>query len=207
MSTETKTLAQMTAEVVENNTAKGWYENCATFPEAMALLHSEVSEALDAWRKAGLRAWKVRKLESVTLCPVCQQQDYMDGREPECPDHPDKPEGVPSEFADIFIRLLDDAWLFGKIDLEAVASPGRFGINDSFAANMNTLHILIATASMAQEFAYDDEDAQRVPREFGRILTFLRQLCEHYGIDLLAEYERKMKFNRSRPYRHGGKAI
>ena len=29
-------------------------------------------------------------------------------------------------------------------------------------------------------------------QEFGRILTFLRQLCEHYGIDLQAEYERKM---------------
>ena len=49
-----KTLAQMTAEIVENNTAKGWYENCATFPEAMAMLHSEVSEALEAWRKYGL---------------------------------------------------------------------------------------------------------------------------------------------------------
>ena len=51
--TSPKTLAQMTAEVVENNTAKGWYENCATFPEAMAMLHSEVSEALEAWRKHG----------------------------------------------------------------------------------------------------------------------------------------------------------
>ena len=49
-----KTLAQMTAEIVENNEAHGWYENCATFPEAMALLHSEVSEALEAWRRWGL---------------------------------------------------------------------------------------------------------------------------------------------------------
>jgi hypothetical protein len=28
-----------------------------------------------------------------------------------------------------------------------------------------------------------------------------------FGVDLAAEYERKIKFNRSRPYRHGGKAI
>ena len=59
--TEQKTLAQMTAEIVENNTAKGWYENCATFPEAMALLHSEVSEALEAWRHWGLKDVTISK--------------------------------------------------------------------------------------------------------------------------------------------------
>ena len=42
---DVKTLAQMIAEIVECNTAHGRYENGATFPEAMALLHSEVSEA------------------------------------------------------------------------------------------------------------------------------------------------------------------
>ena len=36
-----------------------------------------------------------------------------------------KPEGVGSEFADIFIRLLDDAWLFGQMDLEAAESDRR----------------------------------------------------------------------------------
>lgn len=36
---------------------------------------------------------------------------------------------------------------------------------------------------------------------------FIRILddCEFYGIDLDAEYERKMAYNRLRPYRHGGK--
>ena len=104
-----------------------------------------------------------------------------------------KPEGVGSEFADIFIRLLDDAWLFGQMDLEAAKTdPGRFGINDSFPANMNVLHIMIARVSMAQELGWDDEDARNIEHEFGNILIFLRQLCEKYGIDLQAEYERKM---------------
>jgi NTP pyrophosphatase (non-canonical NTP hydrolase) len=100
MSTETKTLAQMTAEVVENNTAKGWYENCATFPEAMALLHSEVSEALEAWRIWGTGDGTAGSA-------------YTPGG-----DLGAKPEGVGSEFADILIRLLDDCYRF-NIDLEA----------------------------------------------------------------------------------------
>src|ERR1700675_128719 len=138
--TETKTLVQMTAEVVEHNTAKGWHENCATCPEAMALLHSEVSEALDAWRKWGLD-------DATRYVALGDNGEDIPRVNP-------KPEGVGSEFADIFIRLLDDAWLFGQVDLEAVASHGRFGINNSFPANMNTLHIMIARASMAAEFEW-----------------------------------------------------
>ena len=184
-----KTLAQMTAEVVENNTAKGWYAKKATFPEAMALLHSEVSEALEAWRKWGLA-------DATDVCKHLGPTDVSY-----------KPEGVGSEFADIFIRLLDDAWLFGQIDLEAAASHGRFGINDSFPASMNSLHTLIAMASMASDFEWDAEDTERLAHEFGRILTYLRQLCECYGIDLQAEYELKMAYNRTRPYRHGNKRI
>jgi hypothetical protein len=38
-----KTLTDITAEIVENNTRLGWYENCATFPEAMALSRSSRS--------------------------------------------------------------------------------------------------------------------------------------------------------------------
>ena len=109
-----KTIAEMQAEVVEINKALGWHDKNVTFPEAMAMLHSEVSEALEAWRVWGT--------EDATK-----------------PVHAPKPEGIGSEFADILIRLLDD--------------------------------------------------------------------CELYGVDLQAEYERKVAYNRTRPYRHGGKRI
>jgi hypothetical protein len=193
----TKTLADKTAEIVENNTRLGWYVNCATFPEAMALLHSEVSEAVEAWRRWGLKDFTDSRSE----------QDELDGVLP-------KPEGVGSEFADVLIRLLDDAWLFGKLDLdEALAAcHGRFGIDESFMVNMNTLHVMIAKASMAHgSNDWEDEEGTRGGwtwrKQFTAILVFLRQLSEHYGIDLEAEYERKAAYNRTRPYRHGGKSI
>jgi NTP pyrophosphatase (non-canonical NTP hydrolase) len=39
--------------------------------------------------------------------------------------------------------------------------------------------------------------------------VFIRLLdtCERYGIDLEAEFERKHKYNTTRPYKHGGKAL
>jgi len=200
MTTTPKTLAAMTAEIVENNTRLGWYENCATFPEAMALLHSEVSEALEAWRVWGVQDGTYH----------VSAVNYLAGKSP-VNGGPPKPEGVGSEFADIFIRLLDDAWLFGAkttaspdgidLEVEASRSAGRFGISTSFGANMNALHGLIAHAS----FAWEAGDA--FAGFFGQILVFLCQLCAHYGIDLMAEYERKVAYNRTRPYRHGGKAI
>jgi NTP pyrophosphatase (non-canonical NTP hydrolase) len=44
-----------------------------------------------------------------------------------------------------------------------------------------------------------------VGSEFADILIRLLDDCARFGIDLEAEYERKITFNRTRSYRHGGK--
>ena len=108
-----KTLAQMAEEIRLHNITLGWRNEPRTFGEMIALLHSEVSEMLEAYRIRGT-AYYTRE---------------SDG----------KPDDIPSEAADVLIRLLDMADLFGW--------------------------------------------------------------------DMEAEYERKMAFNRTRTYRHGGKLL
>jgi hypothetical protein len=203
-----KTLAEMTIEVVENNKRLGWYDKPVTFEEAMCMLHSEVSEALEAWRKWGTE--DRTKIRFTCDDPQCGDSTW----DHECDPPPSKPEGVGSEFADIFIRLLDDCQLFGLADPDkrVAEHKGRFGVSTSFVANLNTLHTLIVRACMAWESNdWDFEDSDRGgwtwKNGFTDIFIFLRQLCDEYGIDLDAEYERKIAYNRTRAYRHGGKAI
>jgi NTP pyrophosphatase (non-canonical NTP hydrolase) len=120
-----KTLAEMAEEVYAWCETKGWEPDWnRRFGEEMALVHSEVSEALEAYRLVGCAAF---------------YNDLEGFRTPGDAPPGVKPEGVPSEFADILIRLLHYA------------------------------HV--------------------------------------HGIDLEAEYERKMAYNRTRVWKHGGRAL
>lgn len=69
--------------VYQVNLANGWFEDGRTVGEDIALLHSEASEMLEAYRVGGL----------------VDQTEYT-GVNP-------KPEGFGSEAADLLIRLLD----------------------------------------------------------------------------------------------------
>lgn len=79
-------------EVHENAIAHGWWDEKRSFPEVIALVHSELSEALE---------------------------EYRMGFGPDLiyPGKDGKPEGLPIELADAILRILDYCACAG-IDIE-----------------------------------------------------------------------------------------
>ncbi|KZE79462.1 hypothetical protein AV654_17640 [Paenibacillus elgii] len=87
-----KSITQLCHDAHHNAIDKGWYEEPRTFGEMIALMHSELSEALE---------------------------DHRDGRDfREIYYEGEKPCGIPIELADTVIRIFDTCGYLG-IDLEA----------------------------------------------------------------------------------------
>lgn len=102
------------------NVANGWFTENRSFGEDVALLHSEVSEMLEAYRTWGV-------------------MDPNDGDVQNADGSLIKPEGIGSEAADVLVRLLDT--------------------------------------------------------------------CYRYNINLGHEFYKKMRYNETRGFRHGGKVL
>jgi hypothetical protein len=107
-------LNELAQEIHANAVAKGWWpgsgeDDLNRFPEIIALIHSEASEALEDFRDG-------KPVNETWLTDVMRQ----DSRLPHISHHASKPNGVPSEFADIIIRTLDACAAYGINIDEAV---------------------------------------------------------------------------------------
>lgn len=139
-------ITELVTQAYEIAKSKGFHDKGATFGDRIALVHSEVSEALEAFRDLDATSFDAIRE------PIYSREGKLT-REPTCyvltrpaPDLPlestvvhNKPEGVRSELADVVIRVAD--------------------------------------------------------------------MCGLYGIDLDAAIQEKLAYNKTRPYRHGGKQL
>jgi hypothetical protein len=185
----------MAEQIREVNVEKGWRPaeggpGTNTWGDYVALLHSEVSEMLEAYRD-----WK---LEDRT------ERLAVAHREVGLEDQPVKPLGVGSEMADVLIRLLDMSGVFGfpvfDMDMElgdvaSVYEPARGLV--SFGDFVTMLHKMVTQLGEARDRSLSA----------AWVLRGLVTMARRYGIDLDAEYARKLAYNRTRAFRHGGRAL
>lgn len=94
------TVNEFAKEVHENAVAHGWWETARSFPEVAALIHSEVSEALEEWRDGNPAIYGCCGIPGA----VCEFEGACDKDEKTgtC-----KPEGVAVELCDAIIRILE----------------------------------------------------------------------------------------------------
>lgn len=116
-------LEDLQSAIHANAKSKGWHDEERSFGDDVALIHSELSEALEAYRDTGDVTLTWRK-ESFWTDPATDLTHIIG-----------KPEGVASEYADVIIRVLDSAEargipvideLFAKLSFNATR-PHRHG--------------------------------------------------------------------------------
>ncbi len=143
---ERLTVTELVDEAYACAKEKGWHDKPATFGDRIALVHSELSEALEAFRtldgdafdaiREPLYSHNGNLTRDSHRFEAWEKDDFIEGA---CKVVPNKPEGVQSELADVVIRV--------------------------------------------------------------------GHICGLYGIDLERAVMEKMAYNRTRPYRHGGKRL
>ena len=160
---------------------KGWWDQERTFGDLIALIHSELSEALEAYRKTG---W-----------PWLRVNEWR------CDVH-GEPMGVASELADVVIRVADMAEWYGlsfPIHLLHINNTRSFG--DWIAECHSSVSEVLAT------FKRFPANPELICGSLWGLLGHVFSMAAHYDIDLDAAIAAKMEYNRTRQYRHGGKAL
>ena len=170
----------------------GWWDEERTFGDLIALVHSELSEALEAYRVCG-----------IVDCP----HEHTEGA------------GVASELADVVIRVVD--MVEGcDIGMHACVAEARTkGADDIRALELDSFGSWIAELHGTVTFMYiaymrglygpsvTEEAWDKLERMTAMFIGQVEVMAAHYGIDLDAAIEAKMEYNRGREYRHGGKAL
>ena len=166
----------------------GWWDEERTFGDCIALVHSELRAALEACRKTGWPRLRVNEWR----CDVHGE-----------------PMGVASNLADVVIRMADMAESYG-VDLASAFESLSEGASErdmsmrTFGDWIATCHASFSLAFAVWEYGFDGASWQEYLSEG---CHGVQRMAAHYGIDLDAAIEAKMEYNRTRSYRHGGKAL
>lgn len=176
-----------------NAISKGWWDEERTFGEIIALVHSEVSEALEDYRnhKGINEVWYEN--------PAGHSWSSQTGEF-------QKPCGIPSELADICIRIFDIAgkynWgprLEGRITVSNTWHEREY----NFAEELTDIHHDLSQAWIS----HNKHNEHYAIVNLSHAVLSVMQMSRKYRIDLEQAILEKMAYNATRPQRHGGKVI
>lgn len=187
------TITEWAKEIHENAVAHGWWETERSTGEVIALIHSELSEALEEARDNRPMMY-VLGPNGEEICTPC----YFNGR---------KPEGIAVELADAVIRVLDMAehvWMplqdYGTVRDELDISQDKTKkVFEDFGTVIAFLHTI---ASDLYGAIVKHEVINSISAALA-IIAYIEEYLVYRGLDLWQVVEIKHNYNKGRPYKHG----
>lgn len=199
-------IERLTIEIRERNIKLGWRHPENTFGDYIALLHSEVTEMVEAYRDYRL-ADATKPPEPIYRdeeIPKVRKSDTYATKRVVVGYRLPKPEGVGSEIADVIIRLLDMCDVFGLvIGNTGQPYPTPATLPRTFGDWCAHLHQRISKAYELYELDECLSTYFDLRNALEGILDAVLHVSDLWGLDVNAEVARKMAYNATRPYRHG----
>ncbi len=208
------TLNAWSKKIHENAVAHGWWENERTFAEVVALFHSELSEALEEFRAKRPMLYFPCKQNNAVCDEYVEFENEEERAEYSCVNafksgEPceyinEKPEGIAVELVDCVIRILD---FLGHENInvdEVIASdpPRTDELKDvKLPEAVADLHYIIS-----HSYEYGGGCTER-NKYLCVAVEYIRKWLELHGESMEKIMLIKHEYNRTREYRHGGKAL
>lgn len=203
-----KTMREWAKEIHENAVAHGWWEEDRTISEICALIHSELSEALEEARAARPMMYVMDEYNGEYI----QNPKYFGAK---------KPEGIAVELADAVIRILD--WMahcgeegrldiveeqWGRIAAEYAQSETEPKELPEFIACLHDIvsmiHLrLMDIDSVMGRGQKENRMAEAMAAAAAGVVFLVNGWLRMQGVQLKEVMEIKHRYNKTRPYKHG----
>jgi hypothetical protein len=191
-------------QAYEISLAHGFREAEINYSTIMLLFQSEVSEALEDYRKNhGIREyWYERKvldcyIETIAKLPH-NSSDIVST---------DKLCGIPSELADIVIRICEQCSYWRKVDGYQEADLDGIIENIIFCLKPNTDNFeeCLAKISWAISKSYESKNHFEICNFLAIAIYYVFHIAVVNEIDLQYIIKQKMEYNKTREFKHGNK--
>lgn len=184
----------------------GWYDGQETrsTDEIIALIHSEWSEALEEYRAGRPMLWH----ECMNCHEPCMEDSCGDWYDGECAlgELAKKPEGIMIELIDGCIRILDYmghkkyCLEAGRDNVERLAQAGELIVRARCSEGFN-LPSLIALLHWQTAVFHGDLGVAGLISPMASVFFWIQE----QGFDPEELLRMKHEYNKTRPYKHGGK--
>lgn len=190
-------IPKLQKEIHEYAKEKGWWDNERSAGEIYALIHSEISEAVECARNGEPPVWYRKNYDHLMRDPFKKTGFPADG---------EKPEGELIELADVVIRILDyaesrnkDYMTGGGLRIYPHATREKEHV-DRIGSHLEFYNLLHGYIVNSHRDINKSEST-----ELSYCLTLICYFCKSKEWDLWKAVRCKMEYNKTRSYRHGGK--